>query len=754
MAGKDKLEFDVLANDKASTVMDKVASASKRVGNAVDDAATKGSNSLKKLAKEGSSARESLSKVGDGAKQGLGKLTESFKAGPLAWVGLGAGLGALVLDGFSEAMEREDAGKLLAAQVGASDAEMAKLGAISGDLYKNAFGESVSEVNAVMKAVFQSGLATVKDSEDAIKGVTTQVMNYTKLTGEEAVPVTRAISQLLKTGLAKNATEAFDLLTRGVQKGLDKSEDLLDTVNEYGTQFRKLGLDGTMAFGLISQAIQAGARDSDIAADALKEFSIRAIDGSELTADSFKALGLSAKDMTAAIAQGGPKATAALDLTLDRLRGVKDPAKQAQIAVGLFGTQAEDLGAALYAMDLTTAASQFGQVGGAAERAGDLINDTASNKLTTLGRSIKSSIVDAIGKYALPHLHKFGDWFNGPGKMVMVAWAIDGARAIIDFADNALGALQTVLPVMAKVGSVALVSAAGMVALSNPTLAGNFLSQAKSMNEWADSTSAGIDKARGSLQSWSGTLAKAKTKVELQADIEDLDQKLATAQAKLRDPGLTKERRATLTANITQLERKRDEALRKLGDKNLIKTRTAKLEADKRSLDQKIAAAKRALGDKRLTATKTAALKADIRQLERQKARAQAAIDSLHGKTVVTNMVVQWTQKGVAVNVPSGAGRRAEGGPVVKGQPYIVGEKRPELFIPDENGTIIPDISRSNPAGISGALGGYGRAAAMPAVLNLPDTDFGRFILKVLRKAVADSGNQGNVQLALNGRMI
>ncbi len=39
-----------------------------------------------------------------------------------------------------------------------------------------------------------------------------------------------------------------------------------------------------------------------------------------------------------------------------------------------------------------------------------------------------------------------------------------------------------------------------------------------------------------------------------------------------------------------------------------------------------------------------------------------------------------------------GAGLRAEGGPVVAGQAYIVGEHRAELFIPDANGRVIPSV--------------------------------------------------------------
>jgi tape measure domain-containing protein len=35
---------------------------------------------------------------------------------------------------------------------------------------------------------------------------------------------------------------------------------------------------------------------------------------------------------------------------------------------------------------------------------------------------------------------------------------------------------------------------------------------------------------------------------------------------------------------------------------------------------------------------------------------------------------------------------REKGGPVKKGQPYIVGEKRPEVFVPDQSGTIMPSV--------------------------------------------------------------
>lgn len=57
----------------------------------------------------------------------------------------------------------------------------------------------------------------------------------------------------------------------------------------------------------------------------------------------------------------------------------------------------------------------------------------------------------------------------------------------------------------------------------------------------------------------------------------------------------------------------------------------------------------------------------------------------------------------------SGIGGRAAGGPVKKGTPYIVGEKRPELFVPNQNGTIIPKVpAPSSGAPWAGSSGGAG----------------------------------------------
>jgi len=48
---------------------------------------------------------------------------------------------------------------------------------------------------------------------------------------------------------------------------------------------------------------------------------------------------------------------------------------------------------------------------------------------------------------------------------------------------------------------------------------------------------------------------------------------------------------------------------------------------------------------------------------------------------------------------------RESGGPVTAGQSYIVGEKRPELFVPNTNGSIIPDLSTVRTGGNNSSNG-------------------------------------------------
>lgn len=367
------------------------------VTDAARQAGHKASNELESAIGEGSGG-----KSGEGFAAGFGG---KLKAG-IAGAALAAG--ALLAKGIGDALEQGAIKSRIQAQLGATNEVAASAGQVAGKLYAKGITEDFRTAADTIKSVMQSGIAPPGATNDQLQAISTRVADVANVFDQDLGGVTNAVSQMMRTGLAPSAEAALDVITKGMQNGTNKADDLLDTFNEYGTQFRKLGLDGPAALGLISQAVKAGARDSDVAADALKEFSIRAVDGSKTTSDGFKALGLDAEDMAAKIGQGGHTASDGLALTLEKLKAIPDPVARSQAAVQLFGTQAEDLGASLYAMDPSNAVASLGQVGGAAEQMGNTLRDNAQSKIETFKRSISAGFTNAVGNYVVPALTDAG----------------------------------------------------------------------------------------------------------------------------------------------------------------------------------------------------------------------------------------------------------------------------------------------------------------------------------------------------------
>lgn len=353
-----RVEIDIVAEDHASSVMDGI----------------------------GGSA--------DGVAGSVGKLGSLAKG---AAAGAGLAIGAALMKGIGDAIDATDTQARLEVKLGATGERAGELGDLAGQLYADNFGESLGDVSNALVAVERDLGDFADTAAGGVEGMTQKVLTLSDVFEQDLGQATRAVSQMLRTGLASSADEALDLLTVGFQSGADKAGDLLDTVTEYSTQFRNAGLSGEQALGLISQGLADGARDADIVADAIKEFTIRAVDGSKLTADGFKMIGLNAGQMASDIGAGGDRANAALDLTLDRLSEIEDPVLRSQAAVALFGTQAEDLGQALFALDPSSAVDALGQVGGAAQKAVDTMGDTPAAKIESFKRKFTQAFTEMGG---------------------------------------------------------------------------------------------------------------------------------------------------------------------------------------------------------------------------------------------------------------------------------------------------------------------------------------------------------------------
>ena len=352
-----------------------------------------------------------------------GKVGDLFKAG-LATAGLAAGVALTA--GLSSALDAEAAKDKLAAQLGGGDFAQ-EMGDVAGRLYTQAFGNSVGDTADAVRQVLQSGIMQGSDmSAGAIEAMTAQALTFSDVLDQDLNMSLQAVDRMLSTGLVNSAEEAFDILTEGIQLGVDASGDLTETFQEYSTMFREIGLGGSEAMGLLMQGLQGGARDADTVADALKEFAIRAQDGSTASAAGFEAIGLSAEDMTAAVAQGGPAAREALDQVLKGLQSMEDPAARNAAAVALFGTKAEDLGDALFGLDLEGAAAAMEGAEGAAGNLGSAY-DNAQTKITAFKRQALERLVTFVGGSVIPGLERLAD-VVGP----ILSAAFDGFRNVVD----------------------------------------------------------------------------------------------------------------------------------------------------------------------------------------------------------------------------------------------------------------------------------------------------------------------------------
>jgi len=395
---------------------------------AIDDVAEQAESGLGRAGVEG------------GRKLSAGVLT-ALTALPIAGtvVGIGAALGASILSG----LQNEVRGDLLAARTGLDEATVARIGRAAGEAYAANFGTSIADNMDAARVAIQGGLLDPAATERDTQAVIESLSGVADILGEDIPRVATAAGQLIRTGLARNADDAFDVIVRGTQRGNNASEDWLDTLTEYPALFQRLGLDGATATGLISQGLANGARNSDLVADALKEFQIRATDGSTLSAEGFKMLGLAAEETTAKIAAGGDSAREGLDQVLDKLRGIEDPVKRNAAAVALFGTQAEDLGAALFALDVSTAVQGLGQVEGAAKGAVSALGDNAAGQIASAQRNIEVAADGIKGALASAFGPQIEQWATGVQEnragvvrflLDMANGAIDAGRALVDAA--------------------------------------------------------------------------------------------------------------------------------------------------------------------------------------------------------------------------------------------------------------------------------------------------------------------------------
>lgn len=361
------------------------------------------------------------------ATTGFGAVARSAAATAAAFVGIEAAISS-VQNGIQFIQDYKSSMDNLQASTGATAAEMASMKASITDLYKSGMGESWSDLTNAM----QSAKQVTGQQGAELKKTTALAIAYRDVFGEDYNQSLKTADTAMHT-FGITSTDTFNLLAQGQRKGLNKSGELLDSVNEYGTHFKALGFSANQMFDTFSAGLDAGAFNLDKVGDAVKEFNIRSKDMSQSTLDAYKALGFNAEKMTQTFAKGGPEAQKAFRVILQSISAIEDPVKKNAIGVALMGTQFEDLEAGVIEA-MGSARSQFDMTNNTMGEINKVKYNNVTQAFKGIGRMAETSILMPIGDRVLPKLSQFGEWFkqNSPKIEAGIQKAFDAGSKVID----------------------------------------------------------------------------------------------------------------------------------------------------------------------------------------------------------------------------------------------------------------------------------------------------------------------------------
>lgn len=386
------------------------------------------------------------------------------------------------IQAFGELMlEAESAFDLLQAKIGASDEAMRKYSDVARDVFKNGWGESLSDVSESIGTITNM-LGDLDEVE--LRNVTENAMTLRDVFGWDIQESVRAANSLMdQFGITSD--EAFNLMAQGAQNGLDQNGDLLDTINEYSVQFRTAGYDADDMFNMLKNGAETGTWSVDKLGDAVKEYNIRMKDDTVYKAlkDNAEALGLT-EDAVFRLGKeydkGAISSREMAQIGLNSIMSLDSETERYRLGVALFGTMWEDLGEDTVVALMKTEGG-IESTNQAMSQVKTDAYDNLATSVTTLGRTLKDELLQPIVDLIAPAIKSIIDWtieHMNIVKPIIIgvatafgilagALAISGIIAAVSKAMQILNATLLANPIALVVAAIAGLVAAFVTAYKN-----------------------------------------------------------------------------------------------------------------------------------------------------------------------------------------------------------------------------------------------------------------------------------------------
>lgn len=361
----------------------------KKIGNSALDSIQGGFDGLldkiQNISPEATAITETLTGLGVGGVVGV-----------TAVAGAIGGMALAIKTGVNQAMELDDAMAKFQAQTGASSNEMSKFKNIARDVWSNNFGEDISDVADMMARVKQQ-MQGISDVD--LKDVTEDLLTLRDTFGMDENETLRGAQQLMKQ-FGISSKEAFDLMAKGAQNGLDYSGELGDNIAEYAGKFKQAGYSAKEYFQAMTNGVKGGSYNLDKMQDAVNEITTRMSDGTiEKALDSFND---KTKEVFQAYKEGSAKQKDVQDAIVQDIRETTNQQEALNKASIAFGTLGEDNNLK-FITSLSSVGDEYKNVAGTMDEVKDIANGGLKNALSGLGRAFLDSFTP-IGELITPIL--------------------------------------------------------------------------------------------------------------------------------------------------------------------------------------------------------------------------------------------------------------------------------------------------------------------------------------------------------------
>ncbi len=302
-----------------------------------------------------------------------------------------------VVNAVKSVTSLETAQRQLQASTGASAGEMQQYKSVMEDLHNNNYGDDINDVAQSMALVKQytgeldpSKLESMTENGIAMRDVFDMDLSET----------IRGVDGLVEN-MGVTSEEAFDLMARGAQNGLNKSGELADNIAEYSQLWGQAGFSAQEMFGILQNGLDSGAYNLDKVNDFVKEFGNSLADGRiEENLDSFSS---DTKSLFYQWKQGKATTKDVFYSVINDISTATNKQEMLTLASNTWSALGED-NAMKVITSLNETNTAYDNVKGTMESIKDIKYDTLESRFQQLGKKFQTQVGVPIAEEVLPKL--------------------------------------------------------------------------------------------------------------------------------------------------------------------------------------------------------------------------------------------------------------------------------------------------------------------------------------------------------------